>query len=136
MREAVRRSTPQVVARASDLGRRARRMLVKTAAAGDPLTEEALEARMDLMRCEIAGEDPSPLEVLLTERVVSCWMLVELLEVLTSAQLHRGEAVRRVPLSYTLQMVRWQESANRRFLAAMRELARVRRLLLPRNASR
>jgi hypothetical protein len=34
--------------------------------------EEALSARLELMRAQIAGEDPSPLETLLTERVVSC----------------------------------------------------------------
>ena len=33
-----------------------------------------------------------------------------------------------MPISYTLQMVKWQESANRRYLAAIRELARVRKL--------
>ncbi len=131
LREAVRGAAPEVVVRASDVGRRAQRMLVKTAAAGDPLTEEALEARLDLMSYEVAGEDPTPLEVLLTERVVSCWMLVELLEVLTSAQLRRSGAVKRVPVPYLLQMVRWQESANRRYLSAIRELARVRRLLTP-----
>jgi hypothetical protein len=131
LRAAVRASAPEVVACASDVGRRAQRMLVRTAAAGDPLIEEALEAKLDLMRYEIAGENPTPLEVLLTERVVSCWMLVELLEVLTSAQLRRGEAVKRVPVSYLLQMVRWQESANRRFLAAVRELAGGRKPIRP-----
>ena len=131
LREAVRGAAPGVVVRASDVGRRAQRMLVETAAAGDPLTEEALEARLDLMRYEVAGEDPTPLEVLLTERVVSCWMLVELLEVLTSAQLRRKGAAKRVPVPYLLQMVRWQGSANRRYLSAIRELARVRRLLTP-----
>ena len=66
------------------------RMLIKTAAANDPLTEEALAARLEVMRQEIAGEDPTPPEVLLTERIDSCWMLLELLEVLHSAWYRRG----------------------------------------------
>jgi hypothetical protein len=33
-----------------------------------------------------------------------------------------------VPISYTLEMLKWQERANRRYLAAIRELARVRKL--------
>ncbi len=121
------RSSPEVIGRASDIGRTAGRMAARTAAGGDPLVEEALFARLDAMRREIAGENPTPLEVLLTERVVACWMLVELLEVLTAAQLSR-EGGHRVPISHTLQMVKWQESANRRYLAAIRELARVRKL--------
>ena len=81
----MRSSSPEVIGRASDIGRRAgSRMLAKTAAGGDPLTEEALYAKLDAMRAEIAG-DSTPLEVLLTERIVSLWMLTALLEVLVSA---------------------------------------------------
>ena len=127
LRRLVRSSSPEVIGRASDIGRTAGRMAARTAAGGDPLLEEALFARLDALRREIAGENPTPLEVLLTERVVACWMLVELFEVLTVAQLSR-EGGHRVPISHTLQMVKWQESANRRYLAAIRELARVRKL--------
>ena len=121
LRRLVRSSSPEVI------GRTAGRMAALTAAGGDPLVEEALFARLDALRREIAGEDPSPLEILLTERVVACWMLVELFEVLTTAQLSRVGG-HRVPISHTLQMVKGQESANRRYLAAIRELARVRKL--------
>jgi hypothetical protein len=72
LRMAVRSSTPEVVAKASDFARKGHKILIGTAAAGDPLMEEALSARLELMRAQIAGEDPSPLETLLTERVVSC----------------------------------------------------------------
>ena len=127
LRRLVRSSSPEVIGRASDIGRTAGRMAARTAAGGGPLVEEALFARLDALRREIAGENPTPLEVLLTERVVACWMLVELFEVLTAAQLSR-EGEHRVPISHTLQMVKWQESANRRYLAAIRELARVGKL--------
>jgi hypothetical protein len=43
-----------------------------------------------MMRAEIAGENPTPLEVLLTERVVACWLLVELFEWLMATQLWKG----------------------------------------------
>jgi hypothetical protein len=69
----------------------------------------------------------SSLEVLLTERVVSCWMLVELFDALMAGQLNKDNE-HRTPISYTLKMLKWQESANRRYLAAIRELARVRKL--------
>jgi hypothetical protein len=89
LRLMVRASSAEVVGRASDVGRRAGRVLARSAAGGDPLAEEALCAKLDRMRAEIAGEDPTPLEVLLTERVVSLWMLTTLLEVLLASQYRR-----------------------------------------------
>ncbi len=60
---------------------------------------------------------------------MTLYLLSELHESLTTAQLSRDDTDhRRVPVSYTLQMVKWQESVNRRYLAAIRELARVRKL--------
>lgn len=103
-------------------------MLVRTVAAGDPLTEEALYARLDRMRAEIAGENPTPLEALLTERVVSLWMLTALLEALISAQYQRDFESKRLSPSYIFQQSRILEGATRRYLAAIRELARVRKL--------
>ena len=98
-------------------------------AANDPLTEEALVARLDLIRAEVAGPEPSPLEVLLTERICSLWLLIEVLEMLVSAQmLAELPPEQRCPTSYLQHIFKWQESANRRFLSAMRELARVRKL--------
>jgi hypothetical protein len=130
LREMVRASSAEVVGRASDVGRRAGRVLARSAAGGDPLAEEALCAKLDLMRAEIAGEDPTPLEVLLTERVVSLWMLTTLLEVLLASQ-YRGNPVdgsKRLSPSYLIQQSRILESATRRYFAAIRELARVRKL--------
>ena len=134
LRRLVRSSSPEVIGRASDIGRRAGRMLAKTAAGGDPLTEEALYAKLDAMRAEIAGENPgenpTPLEVLLTERIVSLWMLTALLEVLVSAQYQKtlSDRTKRSSPSYLIQQSRILEGATRRYLAAIRELARVRKL--------
>ena len=67
------------------------------------------------------------LEVLLTERVVACWILVETFEVLMTAQLAL-DGKHRVSVAYLKHMIKWQESANRRYLSSIRELARVRKL--------
>ena len=130
LRLMVRASSAEVVGRASDVGRRAGRVLARSAAGGDPLAEEALHAKLDLMRAEIAGEDPTPLEVLLTERVVSLWMLTTLLEVLLASQYRRdaGDGSERLSPPYLIQQSRILESATRRYFAAIRELARVRKL--------
>lgn len=129
LRKALRESAPAVISRASDIGRRGQWALIKTVAANDPLTEEALVARLDHMRAEVAGPDPSPLEVLLTERICSLWLLIEVLECLVSAQLSSDlPREQRSPMSFLQHVFKWQESANRRFLSAIRELARVRKL--------
>jgi hypothetical protein len=130
LRRLVRDSSAEVIAEASDFGRRAEQTLARTAAGGDPLTEEALYAKLDLMRREIAGEDPTPLEVLLTERVVSLWMFTTLLEALMATQYRRNvdDGLKRSSPSYILQQSRILDVATRRYLAAIRELARLRKL--------
>jgi hypothetical protein len=131
LRLMVRASSEEVIGQASDIGWKMGQTLAHTASGGDPLTEEALYAKLDLMRSEIAGEDPTPLEVLLTERVVSLWMLTTLLEALVATQYRRdvGDGSERLSPSYILQQSRILESATRRYLAAIKELARVRKLL-------
>ena len=131
LRRAVARSSPAAVAKAADLAGRSDKMLVQTISAGEPLMQEALLERLRQMREEVAGQDPSPLEAMLSARVVSGWLLVEVLEALIAAQYHRprdGEKVARVPPSYVLQMSRILESATRRHLQAIQTLARVRKL--------
>src|SRR5215210_1969546 len=128
LRKALRESSPEIVARASDFARRGQWVLAETIAGGELLMEEALVARLDLMRAEVAGENPTPLEVLLTERVVSSWLIVEILEALMNAQLKRGEDVPRAPTSYLKFIIGWVDSAHRRHLSSIRELARVRKL--------
>jgi hypothetical protein len=129
LKQALRESSPAVIARASDIGRKAQHLLIDTAAGGEPLAEYALSARLDMMRADIAGENPTPLEGLLAERVVVCWMLVELFDVLMAAQLaKRTDSKCHVPFSTLKHYLRWQEIANRRYLAAIKALAQVRRL--------
>lgn len=129
LKHKLREASPAVIARASDIGRKSQHLLIETASGGDPLTELALSGRLDMMREEVAGENPTPLEVLLTERVVSCWLLVELFDRLMAAQLSKEmPKEKRVPDRVLRHYLRWQESANSRFLAAVRELARVRKL--------
>ena len=49
--------------------------------------EEATLRKLDLLRAEVAGPEPTPLEVLLTERIYSLWLLIEALEMLVSVHL-------------------------------------------------
>ena len=126
LRRAIRESGPEVVARCSDIARTYRKFLAKTASGKDPLVEEAFVRQAELLAVEVAGENPSPLEVLLAQRIASLWALTELQEALMSA--YYGGHTKNIPPSYLLQMAKLQESAGRRYLAAIKALAQVRKL--------
>jgi hypothetical protein len=128
LRRVVAECSPAIIAEASNVARRAEVMLTKTIAAGEPLLAETLEMRLSHMRDEIAGEHPTPLERLLSERVVAGWLLVEVLEALVSAQFSRVNSNHRVGPAYIMQMSKILESATRRHLAAIKTLAQVRKL--------
>jgi hypothetical protein len=126
LRRAVRESAPEVVARCSDNARTYRGFLAKTASGEDPLVEEAFVRRAELLAAEVAGENASALEVLLAERIASLWALTELQEALMSA--YYGGNAKNLPPSYLIAMAKLQESTNRRFFAAIKTLAQVRKL--------
>jgi hypothetical protein len=67
--------------------------------------------------------------VLLAERVVAYWLLATHLDGLISIQLHPTLGKEhRAPESFFMRMVGWQESVNKRYLSAIKELAQVRKL--------
>ena len=128
LRRLLRESEPEVVREASELARMGQWALIKTAARGEALAEEALVVRLDTMRSELAGPDPSALELLLVEKIVSACMLTDLLELFLSAQLTELPKSQRMPHSFLKFYLGWQEQAHRRLLSSIRELARLRRL--------
>jgi hypothetical protein len=54
----------------------AERALVNVAAGENLVLKEAVEKTMDSMRAELAGSHPTPLERLLVDRIVACWLQV------------------------------------------------------------
>ena len=130
LRVALRRSAPEVVARCSDTATTYRGLLAKAASGGNPLVREAILERARLMASELAGPNPTPLEVLLCDRVASLWVLVELQEALNAAW-YSGQAKGKTSPAFMLQMARLQESAQRRYLQAIKTLAQVQRLRGP-----
>jgi hypothetical protein len=128
LRRALRESTPGVLARCSRGVGVYRGMLAEKMASGDPLAKEATVETAERMALELAGENPTPLEVLLSERVASLWILVELQEALLAAYYYKGGGT---AVSVVIQMSRIQESVHRRYLAAIKTLAQVQKLQGP-----
>jgi hypothetical protein len=130
LRRELRDSAPEVVARCSDTATNYRGLLAKAASGGNPLVREAILERSRLMASELAGPNPTPLEMLLCDRVASLWVLVELQEALNSAW-YSGQTKGKTSPAFMLQMVRLQESAHRRYLQAIKTLAQVQKLRGP-----
>jgi hypothetical protein len=98
--------------------------LLTAASGGRLVVREAIVRKMDLLRAELAGPDPSADERLLADRVVACWLHLHHLEYtdtsLTAAGGQAGELLQRAV-----------DRAHRRYLSAIKTLATVRKLALP-----
>jgi hypothetical protein len=99
-------------------------MMTNVAKGAPLLFTEGLTITMDSIRSSLAGPAPSPVEKLLVERIVACWLQVY------SADLEAAGCVECSFAEGTYRQQR-QDRANRRFFSACRTLATVRRLALP-----
>jgi hypothetical protein len=72
----------------------------------------------------VAGETPSPLEQLLVDRVVVCWLQVSYYDSLIA------QTCDSTPARFRL-LQQHHDGAHRRYLAAIKTLATVRKLLTP-----
>src|SRR5262245_49788220 len=108
-----------------DLARQAELSLIQ-AAAGDSLSfKEALIRKLELLRAELAGPNPSPVERLLVERVVACWLQVQ------DADVRYAQGQRDCTLAQGDYRQRRMDRAHRRYLSALKTLALVRKLAVP-----
>ena len=103
----------------------AERALVDLYAGQSVLTGEALRKRLAEMRVELEGPQASPLEKLLVERVVACWLQSY------HADYAYARALKELPSKEVEFYQRRQDRAARQYLKALRSLADVRRLLVP-----
>jgi hypothetical protein len=88
------------------------------------LAREATARRMEELRAELAGEAPTPVERLLAERAVACWLHLYHLE-----NTYAGKASMTLDLgAYYQQCI---DRAHKRYQSALKALAEVRRLALP-----
>jgi len=97
---------------------------VKLAAGSNLLLAESLMRKAAELRAEVTGSSPSPLEQLLAERVTACWLQVSYYESIIAQTREYTPA--------KMRMLQQQHAAaHRYYLAAMKTLATVRKLLTP-----
>jgi hypothetical protein len=87
------------------------------------ILREALTRKLATLKEELAGG--TPLERLLVERLVSCWLNVYHIDALYATRMND------LTWAESDYFQRRQERAHRQYLSAIRTLAEVRRLLAP-----
>ena len=103
----------------------AQNALIDLVAGKSIVTREGIRKTMAAMRADVSGPNASPLERLLVERVVACWALSY------QADLAYADSLTRASPIESEHCQRRQDRAARQYLAALRSLAVVRRLLVP-----
>ena len=99
--------------------------LLSTAVAGENIPfREAIKHKMKALRQDLAGPAATPIESLLVDRIVICWLQVQMADIAQAKGESQTIALERFQL-------RRQDSANRRYLAAIRTLATIRKMALP-----
>ncbi len=105
----------------ADVGRKSRNEIIERMNQ-QPLFRQSCTRKMELMREELSGSVPSPLESLLIERILNNCLQVHHLEMLVNAQ----------------ESVQWMkvyeerfDKAHTRYVASIKALAQVRKLQLP-----
>ncbi len=88
----------------------------------DLASQELLKHQLESMRIEVAGENPSPLERLLAERVVATWLQVQLFDAYYAFGMKGGTITQDEFRQKRL------DRAHRRHLSAVRTLAQIRKL--------
>ena len=114
---------PDLAWRMRNVGRMAELLLIKHMTKDEELAaKELIEHQLHSMRSEIAGEHPSPLDLLLTERIVATWLQVQLFEGLYATNLGK----------HTLAQGNYYQKrldrAHRNHLSAIRALAQIRKM--------
>jgi hypothetical protein len=118
--------TPHLWTELGNLGRQAETALVRVAAGENPVIREAIMRKLDLLRRDVAGPHSSVLERLLADRIAISWLSLTVAEGTYYQALE--QRLGRSDDAYHQQRI---ERAQRRYLAAIKALAQVRKLGVP-----
>jgi hypothetical protein len=113
---------PELWRQFGDLARHVRDALLTLASGTSLLARESISRRLDELQAELSGPSPSPLEKLLVERLVLCWAQGYLADL---------DAMQKAGTPQAAQAQRRADSAQARYLAAIKQLVLVRKLLKP-----
>ena len=115
---------PAIVENLGNLAMQAERSFVNVAGGNDLAFKEGLTRKMELLRAELAGPNPAPIERLLVERVVACWLQVQ------DADIRYAQA-KDLSIKWYEYYQRRMNHSHKRYLSALKTLALVRKLAVP-----
>lgn len=117
------RDAPEIVERTScDIGHAVEVRMIRLAFGEKALaTAEAVRLKLQALRAELAGPNPSAVERLLAERVALCWLDCHYAE-------YREVAAEPTTFKQADFTARQRDRAHRRYLASLKALASVRKL--------
>lgn len=108
-----------------NLARQAELSLIRGVTGKNLSFQEALIRKLDLLRAELAGPTPTPLERLLAERVAACWLQLHLADSLLAQ--HDDK----LSLAQGEYHQRSRDRAHKRYLTSIKALAMIRKLAVP-----
>jgi len=106
-----------------DLAKKAQRELIAAMAGEDLLMKETVPCKLETMKEELAGPSPTPLEKLLVERIVACWLALQHAELLWTQRSSGRVSVQELDF-----YERHLDRAQKRYLSAIRALAQIRKM--------
>lgn len=112
---------PGLAEETGNLAKEALDLLMASACGQDVARKQGLTRKLEEMRVELLGPDPTAIERLLVERILACWIYLHYLEVMQTKY-------EPAPLIAGVFFQRLLSAAHKRYLAALKALAVVRRL--------
>jgi hypothetical protein len=110
------------IARIVDLARNVERSIIEKMSGDDVFTQEAMPRNLKAMKREIAGENPSPLERLLAERITVCWLELQYFHAIYTQNLGSFS------LAQSDFHQRRIDKAHRRYISSIKALAQIRKM--------
>ena len=117
---------PSIWQEYGDLAAQAQEAWLQLLSGTDYMLAESVRLKLSALRQELGAEGASPLEKLLVERIVACWLQTHYADALY-AQAKGPQST----ASVRQELMKRQEYSQRRYLAAIKQLALVRKLLKP-----
>jgi hypothetical protein len=114
---------PEIWRQAGNLAAHVEATWIHLAAEGNTLAAESIRRELDRVRGELLGPSPTPIEKLLVDQIVACWLQLK------HAEITAGSACKSNLMRERFHDQRLQKS-QRRYLTAMKTLAQIRRLPL------
>jgi hypothetical protein len=113
---------PGIWQRIGDLGLVAENALIELASGGNQLVRESVQRKVQELKQDLLPINPTPLEKLAVQRVVTCWLDCEY----TTTKFPEPKGATLGQQRFTLKM---KDSASRRYDAAMKSLLLIQKLL-------